>query len=409
MTGNDRHKGGVYEILRGTLPYLRGAGMEVVWVDLPTEPEDRAALEFFHVLAHGVEPTDDWQDHLTVRSQELKEFGRCAARQLTSLLRPSDVVMLHDTQTAPAISHLGPWQGRLVWHAHIGTVDDSSAADAYWGVLAPSVARAQARVFYRSEYAPTTLCHNSLIVPPSVDPANHKNAPISKAAAGALLKKGDPASPLSWWGHEPQLLPSSVVGLQLSRWDLLKDMPGAVRVFGAVAARHPGFVGLVVGPEAQSRAEQRELEAAIAAQARLDCDPGSRVHLGVISDAGTLAHDLAVGLLQSRADIVLQKSRQEGFGLTVAEAMLRGAAVVGSGVGGICLQLENGRNGVTVDPDASDRQWTDQVGSLVDDDERRWNLGNQARADALERHLVDRQLTALLRGLGPSFSELHPE
>lgn len=401
VTGSDRCKGGVYEVLRTILPYLRGVGIDVVWVDLPTRPEDRPALEFFHVLAHGVEPQERWREDFAARRDELREFGRNAAGELASALQPSDAVVLHDTQTAPLVAYLEPWQDRLVWHAHIGTADRNPAVDAYWEVLASSVARARARVFYRPEYVPPTLLPGTFFVPPSIDPASSKNAPMSREAANSLLATRDAASPLSWVGPEPRFSPSLVVGLQISRWDLLKDMPGAVRVFGAVAAHHPQFIGVVAGPAAQSRAEQLELDAAVAAHAQLDPGAYSRVHLGVIDGSGTPAHDLTVRTLQSRADIALQRSTQEGFGLTVTEAMLRGSAVVASRVGGISLQLESGRNGVTIDPEAEDDEWAAELDSLVEDDRRRRTLGSRARADTLERYAVDRQLTALVRSLTP--------
>ena len=42
-----------------------------------------------------------------------------------------------------------------------------------------------------------------------------------------------------------------------------------------------------------------------------------------------------VNALQRSAAVVLQKSTREGFGLTVTEAMWKGAAVIGGNVGGI--------------------------------------------------------------------------
>jgi trehalose synthase len=399
VTGSDRRKGGVYEILRTTLPYLQGAGIDVVWVELPTRPEDRPALEFFHVLAHGVEPTQEWRQDLGARRAELGGFARNASRELESVLRPADVVMLHDTQAAPLAGCLGPWRDQLAWHAHIGTAERNPRVQAYWEVLAPSLTGARARVFYRPEFAPPTLLGDSVFVPPSIDPSSPKNLPMAREAADSLLATEDRGSPLSWLEAPPQFSPSLVVGLQISRWDLLKDMPGAVRTFGAVAARHPRFAGLVVGPAAQSRAEQLQLDAATAARAQLGPDARSRVHLGVINDSGTPAHDLAVRALQSRADVVLQKSAQEGFGLTVTEAMLRGKPVVASRVGGIPLQLESGRNGVILDPDTPESEWAVEVERLVEDGELRQRLGNQAHTDALTRYVVDRQITALMRSL----------
>jgi glycosyltransferase involved in cell wall biosynthesis len=102
-----------------------------------------------------------------------------------------------------------------------------------------------------------------------------------------------------------------------------------------------------------------------------------------------------------RADVVVQKSRQEGFGLIVTEAMLQGKAVVAARVGGIPLQLKDGRNGVTLPSRAGDDQWAAALGQLVDDDAERLRLWEQARADVLERRIVDGQLNALIRGLTP--------
>jgi len=55
-----------------------------------------------------------------------------------------------------------------------------------------------------------------------------------------------------------------------------------------------------------------------------------------------------VNALQTRADVVLQKSLREGFGLTVAEAMWKRTPVIGGNVGGIRYQIEDGVNGFLV-------------------------------------------------------------
>ena len=59
---------------------------------------------------------------------------------------------------------------------------------------------------------------------------------------------------------------------------------------------------------------------------------------------------MIVNALQRRADVVVQKSIAEGFGLTVAEAMWKGRPVVASRVGGIQDQIEDGSTGHLVDP-----------------------------------------------------------
>lgn len=157
LTGDDRRKGGVYEMMRTTLPYLRGGGVEVTWVDLPTRLEDRRALEFFHFLAHGTGRGADWRRELPARTAELRSFSRRAASELTSILRPSDLPVLHDTQAAPLVEDLTAWRDRLVWYAHVGTADRNPEVAAYWGAVEPSVAKARARVFHRHEFVPPEL------------------------------------------------------------------------------------------------------------------------------------------------------------------------------------------------------------------------------------------------------------
>jgi trehalose synthase len=58
--------------------------------------------------------------------------------------------------------------------------------------------------------------------------------------------------------------------------------------------------------------------------------------------------DHQINALQRGADIVLQKSVKEGFGLTVTEAMWKGQPVIGGAVGGIALQVYDHHTGFLV-------------------------------------------------------------
>jgi trehalose synthase len=57
---------------------------------------------------------------------------------------------------------------------------------------------------------------------------------------------------------------------------------------------------------------------------------------------------IEVNAFQSLADVVVQKSTREGFGLTVSEALWKGRPFIGGDVGGIPLQVENGISGYLV-------------------------------------------------------------
>jgi trehalose synthase len=94
-----------------------------------------------------------------------------------------------------------------------------------------------------------------------------------------------------------------------------------------------------------------------------------------------------VNALQRRAAVVLQKSIREGFGLTVTEAMWKGAAVVGGNVGGIKHQIEDGVNGFLVD---NVEEAAVRIVELLKDAGLRERLGRKARESVRNRFLMPR-------------------
>jgi trehalose synthase len=57
---------------------------------------------------------------------------------------------------------------------------------------------------------------------------------------------------------------------------------------------------------------------------------------------------VTINALQRGADVVVQKSLKEGFGLTVTEALWKGKPVIGGDAGGIRLQVVNHQTGFLV-------------------------------------------------------------
>jgi len=104
---------------------------------------------------------------------------------------------------------------------------------------------------------------------------------------------------------------------------------------------------------------------------------------------------VVVNALQSRADVVVQKSMAEGFGLTVTEAMWKARPVVAGGVGGIREQIDDGVNGVLVDP-RDLGAFGSAVTDLLQDPERAASLGAEGRRSVQERFLPTRYLADYL-------------
>ncbi len=100
-----------------------------------------------------------------------------------------------------------------------------------------------------------------------------------------------------------------------------------------------------------------------------------------------------VNALQRTAAVVLQKSLREGFGLTVTEAMWKGAAVIGGNVGGIRHRIQNGWNGFLV---SSVEETAKRIVQLIKDKKLRLRLGQKAKETVARRFLLTRYLEQYL-------------
>jgi trehalose synthase len=108
-----------------------------------------------------------------------------------------------------------------------------------------------------------------------------------------------------------------------------------------------------------------------------------------------------VNALQRHAAVVVQKSLQEGFGLTVSEAMWKGRPVVASARGGIQDQIEDGRSGLLLKDPNDLEGFGGLLRRVLDDPELAGMLGDNARESVRERTLGLRSLeqwAALIEG-----------
>jgi trehalose synthase len=153
--------------------------------------------------------------------------------------------------------------------------------------------------------------------------------------------------------EEHQLRLDVPLVVQVSRWDRLKDPLGVMAGFAehVRADEDPHLV--LAGPDVTAVADDPEgAEVFAEVEAAWHGLPRSirrRVHLALLPMVDSDENAVIVNALQRRADVVVQKSLAEGFGLTVSEAMWKGRPVVASDVGGIQDQIEEGSTGWLVD------------------------------------------------------------
>jgi trehalose synthase len=172
--------------------------------------------------------------------------------------------------------------------------------------------------------------------------------------------------------------------VQVSRFDRWKDPEGVIEAFQMVR-RQVDCTLVLVGNVATDDPEGQEVFADLCRKAE------ERIIILSVQDSAL------VNALQRRAAIILQKSIREGFGLTVAEAMWKGAAVIGGRAGGIKRQIQDGENGFLVD---SVEQAAERMLLLLKDKDLRLRIGERARETVRQDFLMTRLMEDWLDLIG---------
>ena len=405
--------GGVAEMLRSLLAYTRGAGVDTRWLVLQGTPPFFDLTKRIHNALHGAEGVEPPGDADRGLYEAITARG---ARELAQLVAPDDVVLLHDPQTAGMAPILREAGVGLVWRNHVGVDAPNDTVRASWDFLRPYVSAAHAYVFSRERFVWDGLDDKrTMIIPPSIDAFSAKNQPLSPQAVHAILSAaglvpdGDVRDAVFVREdgtpgrvdrravvHEDAALPADArIVAQVSRWDRLKDPVGVLQGF----VRHAGECCdahlVLAGPSTEDVADDPEgaevLGEVVAAWRALPAAARGRVHLASLPMDDAEENAAIVNALQTRADVVVQKSLAEGFGLTVAEAMWKGRPVVASGVGGIQDQVTDEVTGLIVDP-RDLPQFGHAVCRLLSDSELSAGLGAAARERVREHFLEARHL-----------------
>jgi trehalose synthase len=104
--------------------------------------------------------------------------------------------------------------------------------------------------------------------------------------------------------------------------------------------------------------------------------------------------NIEVNTFQRAADVLMQKSIREGFGLVVSEALWKSKAFVGSPAGGIPMQLAGGQAG-WIATDTED--FAHKIGDLLNDPRLRDELGRAGKEHVRRNFLTTRLLEDHLR------------
>jgi trehalose synthase len=346
--------GGVAELLSSLVLLMNGIGIKAGWRVIQGRPDFFSITKKMHNALQGGQIS---LSELKTQIYEEVVFENAVRNHLDH-----DFVIVHDPQPLPLIEHYrkhGPW----IWRCH---VDLSNPNQELWSYLRRFIDRYDAMIVTLPEYAQDVSTPQRFFMP-AINPFTTTNRDLAEAAIDDRLRHYE----------IPTDLPLVV---QISRFDHWKDPEGVIQAFEIARQQVPATLVLV-------------------GNVATDDPEGSEVYESLLH----MKHERAIILscqdsalvnaLQRRAAVVLQKSIREGFGLTVAEAMWKGTAVIGGDIGGIRHQIEDGVNGFLV---SSVDQAAARIVQLLQDKDLRENIGQKARESVRKNFLMIRLLEQYL-------------
>ncbi|HHV52150.1 MAG TPA: glycosyltransferase [Synergistaceae bacterium] len=310
--------GGVAELLNRIVPLQKELGLDVEWEIIEGKSDFFVTTKNIHNALQGAPVTLSepmWKIY--------EETNRANAEMLENKLKEADFVFIHDPQPAALINHFPQRSAKWIWRCHI---DVSTPQPSVWRRLERTVSKYDASIFSLAQFA-QALPHPQYLITPSIDPLSEKNIDLPQEEIEAVFDR------FNLDRKKPLLL-------QVSRFDRFKDPLGVIEAYKTVKSFQESVQLVLAGGGASDDPEGGMVLGEVLEAAKGDPD----IHVLELPPTA----NRTINALQRAADVVLQKSLREGFGLTVTEALWKYKPVVGGDTGGIRLQVIDRFNGFRV-------------------------------------------------------------
>jgi trehalose synthase len=310
--------GGVSEILFTMVPLMNDVGLSTEWKVL------FGREEFFNVtkaIHNGLQG-----DPRALTDEEKRTFERYNLLNAGGLSDQYDFIVIHDAQPAGIRMNVDQERAKWIWRCHI---DLSTPNPDVLDFVMPYIEGYDMSVFHMAQYIPDGgRAPDPVVIPPAIDPLTPKNMSLSPEDAAYIVDQFglDVERPLM---------------LQVSRFDPWKDPLGVIDAYRMVREEVPGLQLALVGSMATDDPEGWEYFQRTSTYAADDSD------IFILSNLNNVG-SVEVNAFQTHADVCVQKSIREGFGLTVTEALWKARPTVAGNVGGIPLQVVDGETGYLV-------------------------------------------------------------
>jgi len=364
--------GGVAEILASFIPLLQDLGIDADWQVIEASPEFFDVTKNMHNAMQGM--YIPWN---TGMADLWRQTNQQNADLIADAAEQYDFVVIHDPQPAGVLHYVRERDPNLlgakwIWRCHLDTTESLPEV---WDFVKSFVEPYDAMIFTMEEYVKDFAEGPSLeVIRPAIDPTSTKNSAITPQVIRDVLDRYE-------------IDPDRPIIAQISRFDPWKDPLGVIDVYRILKRSRPDLQLIMVASMADDDPEAWSFYERIVRKAGEDLDIHILTNLNGVGN-------LEVNTFQSAANVVMQKSIREGFGLVISEALWKGKAFVGSAAGGIPMQLAGGRNGRIAN---TTEEFAHSIAELLDDPPVREALGTAGKEHVRENFLTTRLLEDHLR------------
>lgn len=362
--------GGVSELLYTLIPLKKDVGLLADWQVIQGSDEFFSVTKIMHNCLQGMDIP------ITTQMKQIYEhYNQLNAKLLSGFF---DFVIVHDPQPVAIPYFLQNYREigkHWIWRCHL---DLTRFQPELWDYLMPFIQIYDATIFTTRAYIDDYVMKLPLtfFITPSIDPLSPKNVPLDENSIKKTL-----------WKYRVDT--DAPIITQVSRYDPWKDPLGVIDAYRLVKKEFPKVQLILAASMATDDPESWHYYEKTARRAGEDED------IFLLSNLQGVGN-LEINAIQRGSNVVLQKSLQEGFGLTVTEALWKEKAVVGGNVGGITLQIDNGVNGYLV---SSVEECAKKVIHLLNHPELAHQLGINGREKVREKFLCLTELEAYLKML----------
>lgn len=361
--------GGVAEMLLSVVPFLDTLGIDIEWRVITGGPEYFVCTKGIHNLLQGME------GRFTPEMQQiyLSTVEGCGHNNLIDY--HPDVVTIHDPQPLCLTHYIQKPDEIWIWRCHIDIEQETLDNNAnLLELMTDCVEHYDAAIFSAASYVVSSWPMPKFIIPPFIDPLSEKNRELSAKEIEEVLDKHgiDAGVPLI---------------VQIGRFDPWKGIDKTIAAYRR-AKKEKRCQLVIAGGTANDDPEGEGIYAKICEQTKDDRDI---FVLNLPPDS-----NLEINALQRAADIIMQPSTKEGFGLVVTEGLWKGKPVIAGNVGGIPLQIRDGDTGLFYQ---TPQKTADTIIELLNNPGAARAMGERGRAYVRDHFLLPDRLSDYLMTL----------